>query len=226
MTALLTIFLSYLSGTIPFGYLVARFVAGMDIRSEGSGNIGATNIARVLGAKWGVLVLVLDALKGFLPVFFLPGLLLESNSEIFSHVQVASGLATVVGHMFPVWLKFKGGKGVATALGVILVLGPWASLAALGMFLLSFLIFRIVSLSSILASSTFAIIRLVTMEGSPFSSSNWSLTAFSILVPLLIIVRHRSNIVRLLNGTEPRFRSGQKKNEDHSETEPSTDPSE
>ncbi len=214
MSAAITVFLAYLSGTIPFGYLVARFFAGMDIRSQGSGNIGATNIARVLGAKWGILVLVLDALKGLLPALLLPSLFIDTDSSLFNHVQVACGLAAVVGHMFPVWLKFKGGKGVATALGVILVLGPWATLSAVGMFFLSFLIFRIVSLSSILASSTFAVVRVFMLEGNPFSETNWSLTCFSILVPALIILRHRSNIVRLLQGKEPRFKSRKKPNEE------------
>ena len=205
---LLTIFAGYLAGSVPFGYLTARFVAGLDIRKVGSGNIGATNIGRVLGAKWGIFVLVLDCLKGLLPTLLVPWLLLGGHEEVMTHGTVACGLFTVVGHMFPVWLKFRGGKGVATALGVAMALGSWATLAAAGAFILSVIFFRIVSLSSIIAALVFAFVQFVRLWPEPFSESQWSIAAFSLLVPALIIFRHRGNVVRLLRGEEKSFRFG------------------
>ena len=122
MTFAIAALLSYLAGSVPFGLVIARIVSGEDIRSQGSGNIGATNVARVLGAKWGVMVLVLDAIKGALPTALIPMLLSFDSTEI-GHTGVLCGLMAIVGHMFPVWLGFRGGKGVATALGVVCVLG-------------------------------------------------------------------------------------------------------
>eukprot|EP00913_Durusdinium_trenchii_P008976 g8442.t1 len=136
----------------------------MDIRSEGSGNIGATNIARVLGAKWGVLVLLLDCMKGLLPVLFVPPLLLTGHEDFARHGEVICGIATIVGHMLPFWLRFRGGKGVATALGVAIALGSWATLAAFGGFLLAMLLFRIVSLASMVAAITFAVVQMVVRD--------------------------------------------------------------
>ena len=196
---------SYLIGSLPFGYLTARWVAGVDIRREGSGNIGATNIARVLGAKWGAAVLVLDCLKGLLPVLLLPRLLLPSDSPALGHAQVATAVGAVLGHMFPLWLGFRGGKGVATSLGVVLVLAPWATLAAFGTFAVVVLATRIVSLGSMTAAVAFGGCELWLLSPRPFSAENWSLAAMSLLVPLLILVRHRSNFVRLLQGREPKF---------------------
>ena len=130
---------SYLAGSVPFGLLVAKVFTGTDIRKVGSGNIGATNVARTLGAKWGVLVLLLDALKGLLPVLLIPPLFVSPESPAFDHARVLSGVATILGHMFPLWLGFRGGKGVATSLGVILVLGPWSTLVVVIGFALTFL---------------------------------------------------------------------------------------
>lgn len=211
ISILLIIFAGYLAGSIPFGYLTARFVAGMDIRSEGSGNIGATNIGRVLGAKWGILVLLLDCLKGLLPVVFVPRLLLDGYDDFLRHAEVICGIATIVGHMLPVWLRFRGGKGVATALGVALALGSWATLAALCGFVLTMLLFRIVSLASMVAAVTFAVVQIVTLLPNPFSESQWSVATFSLLVPTLILVRHRGNISRILRGEEQRFRWGSRR---------------
>jgi len=122
------------------------------------------------------------------------------------HLQVGCGLAAVLGHMFPCWLNFRGGKGVATALGVILVLSPWGTLWAVAAFAISFGLFRIVSLSSILAAITFCAVVLWGLRPEPFGSESWSLAAFSIAVPLLIIMRHRGNIGRLVRGEEKRYR--------------------
>lgn len=196
---------SYLAGSIPFGLLLARIVAGIDIRQHGSGNIGATNVGRVLGARWGTLVLVLDCLKGMAPVALLPPLLL---SEPCMHLPVLCGVSTILGHMFPCWLRFRGGKGVATALGVVLVLAPQSSLLAAGVFAVSFALWRIVSLSSILAALSFAIGQAVLLQEGLWSRNGWSMGVFSLGIPALIIYQHRSNLGRLLRGEEARFRAG------------------
>lgn len=196
--------IAYLIGSIPFSLLIARWVGGIDLRQHGSGNVGATNVARTLGLKWGVVALLLDALKGLLPTWGLPWLLF-ADGDAQSHAQVGAGLTAIIGHMFPCWLGFRGGKGVATALGVILVLAPLASACAFGAFALTFAASRIVSLSSIVASTVFAVAEFVVLAPSPFSAANWSRAAFALAVPALIVLRHRSNIRRLLKGEEPRF---------------------
>jgi acyl phosphate:glycerol-3-phosphate acyltransferase len=201
------VLLAYLIGSLPFGYLVAWIVSKEDIRTKGSGNIGATNVARVLGAKWGIMVLVLDAFKGLLPVWGLSRLFYSVDDPNFLHLQVACGLGTIVGHMFPCYLKFRGGKGVATSLGVILILSPWATLGAFGMFVTSILLWQIVSLSSMLAAVWFGAMSLWYLRPNPFSSQTWSLAVFSLLIPALILLRHRTNIKRLLKGEEPKFKS-------------------
>lgn len=206
--------LAYLIGSLPFGYLTARIVRGIDIRQHGSGNIGATNVGRVLGNRWGLFVLVLDLFKGLLPVWLLPMWMiptwmsptwLVNGVSVRPHVEVAVGVMTIVGHMAPCWLGFRGGKGVATALGVVLYLAPVPSLIAAGAFAITFAVSRIVSLSSIVACLAFATSELIQLRPNPFADPK---AAFSIAVPLLIIVRHRSNIGRLLRGEEPRYRSG------------------
>ncbi len=198
---------AYLIGSIPFGYLVGRFVGKIDIRQHGSGNVGATNVGRVLGSKWGLVVLGLDLVKGLVPVSVLPRLFLSTHDQDFVHWQIAAGIAAVLGHMFPCWLGFRGGKGVATALGVVAWLAGWPTVVAAAVFGVSFLIWRIVSLSSILASLAFAACQIALFWPQPFTSDRWSLTAFSLVVPALIILRHRANIVRLMRGEEPRYTS-------------------
>jgi glycerol-3-phosphate acyltransferase PlsY len=205
---LLTVAGAYLAGSIPFGLLIAHGVGRIDIRKHGSGNIGATNVGRVMGAKWGIACLFLDALKGLLPVWLIPLALMESTDDRFLLVRVLAGVATIVGHMFPCWLGFKGGKGVATSLGVVLILGPIGSLAAFVTFALGMLTARIVSLSSILASLAFAVTEMVELQPDPFAVERLPLAIFSLAVPALIIVRHRSNIGRLMRGEEKRFQFG------------------
>jgi acyl phosphate:glycerol-3-phosphate acyltransferase len=204
----LTAAAGYLAGSLPFGYLTARFVAGIDIRKEGSGNIGATNIGRVLGVKWGILVLFLDCLKGLLPVLVTPWFLPETAKPQAAHLQVLMGMCTVLGHMFPMWLRFRGGKGVATALGVVIAIGGWSTLAAFLAFVASFALLRIVSFSSILAAATFGVAQMVLLKPHPFAEDTWSTGVFSLLVPALILWRHRANIGRLLKGEEKRFSFG------------------
>jgi len=204
---------SYLIGSLPFGVILARQIAGVDIRKLGSGNIGATNVGRVLGKKYFAIVLALDCLKGALPTAGLPFLVSNSTSSADAerlHLAVLSGVAAILGHMFPCWLGFKGGKGVATALGVVIVLAPLASAVAFAAFLLCFASVRIMSLSSIVGACAFCGVEMWRLMPAPFSGPTWSLATFSTLVPLLIIARHRTNLVRLFRGEEPRFQFGKK----------------
>lgn len=199
---------SYLFGSMPFGLLIARWVAGVDLRTVGSGNIGATNASRIVGKKWGAFVLLLDALKGLLPTLLAPSLSGVPTSEA-THVAVLAGVCAILGHTFPIWLGFRGGKGVATALGVAAVLSPWGTLTAFVSFVVVMLTARIVSLGSIVAATAFGAYQMATLP-DPWHPMQWSLTVFSIAVPLLIIVRHRANIVRLLRGEEARWSAAKK----------------
>lgn len=198
--AMVIAIVSYFVGSIPFGLLCTRWIKGVDLRTFGSGNIGATNTSRVLGKKWGTIVLLLDVCKGLLPTLLLWRVL---GAELgTTHAKVLAGTCAILGHVFPVWLGFRGGKGVATALGVACVLAPWATLAAAAGFALVFITTRIVSLGSVLAATVFAVVQLVLLAPNWLRSDQWSLTAFSTVVPLLIIIWHRSNLQRLLRGEE------------------------
>ncbi|MBW3543164.1 MAG: glycerol-3-phosphate 1-O-acyltransferase PlsY [Planctomycetes bacterium] len=205
---LLIVAAGYLAGSIPFGWLTARWLAGIDIRSAGSGNIGATNIARVLGGRWGALVLVLDCLKGLAPVLVIPLVLFGKSNPLFGHGQVVAGAATVLGHMFPVWLAFRGGKGVATSLGVVAVIAPVATGIAAGTFVVAFALSRIVSLASMAAAVAFAAAQMLLLGPRPFGPESWSVAALSLAMPAMILVRHRSNLVRIVRGQEPKFKPG------------------
>ncbi len=205
MTPLLILVGAYLAGSLPFGLIVARVAKGIDIREHGSKNIGATNVTRVLGAKWGALCFVLDVLKGALPVA-LPKWLFALDDPNRGHWLVAAGLLAILGHMFPIWLGFHGGKGVATALGVVVVLAnPISTVITFGAFVVCFAATKIVSISSITAAVTFVVAQMYFLWPQPFRAETWSIASFSLAVPTLIIVKHRSNIVRLLRGEELRF---------------------
>lgn len=198
----------YLSGSLPFGYWAGK-LKGIDIRQHGSGNIGATNVFRVLGKGMGIPVFFLDALKGWLPAW-LAGLWLQQQGaalELVSAAAVVAGLAAVLGHMFTFWLGFKGGKGVATTAGVLLGIAPLAMLGGLAVWLLFFFTTRYVSLASMMAGVGVVATMAITMA----RSGRWDLVmlGFGVLIMLLVIVRHRSNITRLLAGTESK--AGQKK---------------
>lgn len=194
---------SYLFGSIPFGYILVRVFQGIDVRSIGSGNIGATNVARTGGKGLAISTLLLDALKGWLPVFLvlhLPGIPASSDAQLHT-LAAFSALMAVIGHMFPVWLGFKGGKGVATGLGVFLALAPLAVLIAVILFAAIVAFTRYVSLGSILAAATFPV-ALWFLERNLFPAPA---LAMCVAVALLVIIRHHQNIGRLLKGTESRF---------------------
>ncbi len=194
---------SYLLGSIPFGYILVRVFQGVDVRSIGSGNIGATNVARTGGKKLAIATLVLDAFKGWLPVFLvltIPCIHASGPAQLHTLATFAA-LMAVIGHMFPVWLGFKGGKGVATGLGVFLALAPKVVLIVFALFLLVLALTRYVSLGSLLASAAFPAL-LWWLKGDTFHASALAMCA---AVALLIIIRHHQNIARLLAGTESRF---------------------
>lgn len=192
---------AFLFGSVPWSLLIARWAGGIDLRLHGSGNVGATNVTRTLGLKWGLLALFFDAIKGLTPVLVLP-LLLRVPESLETHVRVVSAVAAVVGHMFPPWLRFRGGKGMATSFGAVIALAPWGCLWAFGGFALTMGLTRIVSLSSIVAVITFAAAQLATYGAALWTPSTWSLGAFSIAVPLLILFQHRANIGRIVRGEE------------------------
>lgn len=201
--------IAFLAGGIPFGYLVGRGMLKDDIRKHGSGNIGATNVARLLGWKWGFVVLFLDALKGLLPTLAAKLFLQDRGSlELVNLAAILAGICCIVGHMYPIWLKLRGGKGVATALGVILVIAPLASGVALATFLIVFAVSRIVGLASIVSVTSFAIAQLAFMGRHVFEFGQLPLTLFSTMVPALIVWKHRSNIMRMLRGDEQKMTAG------------------
>jgi len=203
MIWLLIFVLSYLIGGIPSGYVVARS-KGVDIRQHGSGNIGAANVARVMGSKWGYLVGVCDFLKGFLAAKL--GFLIASHFLLSSVLGgVIGAIASVLGHNYSVWLGFKGGKGVATSGGAVLGLLPPLVFASAGVVWIAvFFISRYTSLASM--SAAVALPVAVLLIGAKTGTDFWLLLGFSALVTGLAIWRHRGNIVRLLHGTENRFK--------------------
>jgi glycerol-3-phosphate acyltransferase PlsY len=196
--------LGYFLGSIPFGYLLVRGTGGGDIRYQGSGNIGATNVARTAGWSVGVATLLLDAAKGFLSVW-----LAERFSGGNVRIMMYAGLAAILGHVFPLWLRFEGGKGVATALGVFLAICWPATAAAVFLFLLVALFWRYVSLASISAAA--ALPLLVYLLYAPRHAPPTAISVSTLLAAAVVIVKHRDNIERLFAGTEPHFDIRRKK---------------
>lgn len=205
---LLVALVAYLIGAIPFGYLVARAVRGIDIREHGSKNIGATNVGRVMGLKWFFVVFLLDFLKAAIPVSLLAytswplerGIVPEGWPQ--SAVAAIAGLCILLGNMFPVYLQFRGGKGAATGTGVMLPLVPIPLLVALATFIVVFFTTRYVSLGSILAAVALAATQLGIHRSEAFSGEAAPVTWLCMIGASLVIWRHRTNIVRLLQGTE------------------------
>ena len=196
---LLLIIASYFIGAIPTGVVLAKAFSGTDIRREGSGNIGATNVTRVLGKKLGALTLAGDLLKGFLPVCL--------GSYLVSSLNVVClmGLAAFLGHLFPVYLRFKGGKGVATALGVFLYFAPLVILIEVVVFAALVGIWKYVSLGSLIAAAVMPLLLLLFASPKP-------VVLLSIAFALLIFIKHKANIQRLLNGTENKFGTKKEQN--------------
>ena len=203
MNLALPLIMAYLLGSIPFGLILARMLGGADVRKAGSGNIGATNVLRVVGPFAGILTLVLDAAKGWLAVW-----LAARWSHEQTLIMVLAGFLAMAGHCFPVWLRFRGGKGVATAAGVFAALCPLALLATLALFLLVVGFFRYVSLGSLAAAA--ALPLLVYLLWAPHFAPPESVTLGSLAIAALVIVQHRGNIVRLAHGEEPKFSFGKK----------------
>lgn len=203
LTYLLIGLATYLLGSIPFGFILVRVFLKEDIRSQGSGNIGATNVVRSGAKKLGALTFILDAVKGFIAVLVATLIALAPGLMPVSHQNAAAlgSLCAILGHIYPVWLGFKGGKGVATAWGVFLALAPLAALAGLLVFISAFALTKYVSLASILAAITFPIFAMLLPH---IAYGPW-LIAVIVIVPIIVIGKHHQNIARLLNGTEYRF---------------------
>ena len=190
--------LAYLLGSIPFGYLLVRAQSGKDVRALGSGNIGATNVARMAGWSIGVATLVLDAAKGFFAVW-----LMDRLSAGSIRFMMLAALAAIAGHVFPVWLRFSGGKGVATAAGSFLAVSWPAVAAAMAVFLIVAGFWRYVSLASVSAAASLPL--LVYILYAPRHAPPTAVSAGALLAAALIIWKHKGNILRLMAGTEPRF---------------------
>ncbi|HEY5610014.1 MAG TPA: glycerol-3-phosphate 1-O-acyltransferase PlsY [Thermoanaerobaculia bacterium] len=198
------IVVSYLVGAIPFSFLIAHLVAHKDVREIGSGNVGATNVMRAAGKAAGVTALVLDVLKGWLAIAFARWLVGREDWPFDGSRSLWIGIAALVvvlGHMFPIWLRFRGGKGVATATGVFLALDPRAAAIAFVIFLLVILTTRYISLASMVAAGVVpAAMRFVT------GADRWRLV-FSIIIAIAVVVKHHENIARLARGSERKFPS-------------------
>ncbi|MCK4667630.1 glycerol-3-phosphate 1-O-acyltransferase PlsY [Candidatus Dependentiae bacterium] len=204
--------LSYLIGAIPFAYIMVKLIKKTDLRTVGSGNVGATNAMRVLGWKLGLVVFLLDFLKGFIAVGLVSGIfgsltILDSSPNL---IRIIAGICAICGHVWTVFLKFKGGKGVATSAGVFAFLIPIPFLLTLAVFILVVSISRFVSLGSISAAAAFPILTFVFKQ-------DLDLKIFTIFLAVLVTLTHISNLKRLINGTEKRlsFKSsntGEKKN--------------
>lgn len=198
MNEFILIILAYLIGSIPTAVWVSRHYFKIDIRDYGSGNAGATNTYRVLGSKWGTLVMVLDMFKGFVAVklaYLLPFYVGDEFAR--TNFQIGLGLCAVLGHIFPIWAQFRGGKGVATLFGLVLAISPITAVSCIGIFALVLYLTRFVSLSSILASAAFPIFILII-----FNVDNHAYRVFAVAVALLVMLTHQKNISRLLRGSE------------------------
>jgi glycerol-3-phosphate acyltransferase PlsY len=203
---LIYIIISYLVGSVPFAWIIAK-THNIDLRKVGSGNIGATNLSRALGKKWGYFCFGLDVLKGFVPIFIVSRFILGTGevSQLFGALGV--GAASIVGHIYPIYLKFKGGKGVATSFGVALGLWPYYTICAIfavAVWTIVVLVSKYVSLASIFASVTFCaamFISVLIVPGRDYKKL-WPLLVVSVMIAALVIFMHRTNIKRLIAGTE------------------------
>ena len=199
---------AYLLGSIPFGLLIAK-AHGKDLRSIGSGNIGATNVSRALGRKWAYVCFALDVLKGMVPMLVIM-FIAKPAGVVMLLLWLLVGCAAILGHIFPIYLKFKGGKGVATSFGIALGLWPYYTIGALfaiATWVVVVLIWRYVSLASIVGSVIFPVVLILAIILKPDWDlhSLWPLLVAATAIPLMVIIRHRENIQRLLAGTESKI---------------------
>ena len=198
MNELLLIVLAYLIGSVPTAVWISKSFFGIDIRDYGSGNAGASNTFRVIGSKWGTVVMIVDILKGVAATslyILLPYYLTDELHR--TNLMIGLGLASVIGHIFPIWASFKGGKGVATLLGMAVAIQPIVALCCIGVFLLVLYLTRFVSLSSILAGVSFMVFILFI-----FNEKVTLYRIFAVMVALMIVLTHQKNIGRILKGTE------------------------
>ena len=206
---ILFVLLAYLTGAFPSAVWVGKTFYKIDVREYGSGNAGATNTFRVLGKGAGIPVLFMDILKGWLVVNY--ALLISNSSELspelFFENQLAFGIAAVIGHLFPIYTGFRGGKGIATMMGLLIGLNPLAALFSFLVFVVVFLVSKYVSLGSIVASMAFPVFVMFVLN-----SDNSSLNLFSIFVPILSLITHQKNIERLIRGEETKVIFGKNKN--------------
>ena len=202
LASLCLVVLAYLLGSIPTGYLLVKLFRHEDIRSVGSGNIGATNVMRSGGKGLGAATFALDVVKGAVAVLLARWIAPQFATVLPPRdIEAIAAVVAVLGHMFPVWLKFKGGKGVATGFGVFLVAAPWAALAAITVFFILLLLTRYVSIASILGAGSFPVFAWFLVRGDKPAF----FVAAQFIVAALIIVKHHQNIRRLASGTENRF---------------------
>ena len=199
----LLVLASYLLGSIPVGYLLVRLFRNQDIRSVGSGNIGATNVMRSGGKGLGAATFALDVVKGAAAVAL--AVLVAPHFPDYAprNLEALAAVVAVLGHMFPIWLRFRGGKGVATGFGVFLVAAPWAALSSIALFFIVLMLSRYVSLASIFGAGSFPLFAYFLVHGDKPAF----FVAAQVIVSALIIIKHHANIRRLLNGTENRFGS-------------------
>ncbi|MEY4552308.1 MAG: hypothetical protein RL099_636 [Bacteroidota bacterium] len=198
MNEFLLIIVAYLIGSIPTSVWVSKHFFGIDIREYGSGNAGATNTFRVLGSKWGSFVMLVDVIKGVVATslyFLLPHYL--TNELHRTNFMLGLGMASILGHIFPIWANFKGGKGVATLLGMAVAIQPIVAACCIGVFLIVLFLTRFVSLSSMLAGIAFMVFILFI-----FNEQETLYRIFAVLVALMVVLTHQKNIGRILNGTE------------------------
>ncbi|MFN5183301.1 MAG: glycerol-3-phosphate 1-O-acyltransferase PlsY [Bacteroidota bacterium] len=194
------ILFAYLIGSIPTAVWIGKLFYGIDVREHGSGNAGATNTIRVLGYKAGIPVLIIDVLKGFAAVYLYKYLIISGNNTSNLHSEILLCIAALLGHIFPVLAGFKGGKGVATLLGGVVAIAPYAALICIGIFVIVLLIFRYVSLASMMSGVSFPVSCTLLNPDLPNA-----LLIFSVCVALLLLITHRKNIQRLIKREESRF---------------------
>ncbi|MES2704502.1 MAG: glycerol-3-phosphate 1-O-acyltransferase PlsY [Bacteroidota bacterium] len=213
MTIAFLLVLAYLIGSVPTAVWVSKLVFGLDIREHGSGNAGATNAFRILGTKAGCGVMLVDMLKGFLAVKLALFSSFASTSEPYVNLQIFLGLSAVLGHIFPIWAEFKGGKGIATLFGMILSIEPLVAVSLVAVFVAMLFLTRYVSLSSITASIAFPLLIVFI-----FNAHELSYRLFAIATAFLVVLTHHKNISRLLTGNEnkvPLFRKKRTPNDRH-----------